>query len=207
MAENFTLASLLGSGGPTLIILLLCSIISWIIIIERWLYFGRRRVQLDSLLAAALTDQGPGAAEQESIEGYVLTECLTAGQPGSDSWERDFEEIKGRAIAEKLPEMERYLNVEATLGTVSPYIGLLGTVFGIIQAFGHLGSQADTSGSMTGLNQGIAQALVATAGGLLVAIPATMAFNYFRKKVSQAVLRSEVAASRLKMALLKKAGL
>ena len=100
--------------------------------------------------------------------------------------------------------MERYLNIEATLGTVSPYIGLLGTVFGIIQAFTHLGGAGNTAApeSMSGLNAGIAHALVATAGGLLVAIPATMAYNYYKKRAARTALEVEIAASKLKLALI-----
>ena len=113
--------------------------------------------------------------------------------------EKFFEESKDRAITEKLPEIERYLNIQATLGTVSPYIGLLGTVFGIIRAFSGLGMQSPEGSTQANeLNAGIAQALVATAAGLLVAIPATVAYNYFRGCVHALIQDIEVAASYLK---------
>ena len=104
---------------------------------------------------------------------------------------------------EKLPEIERYLNIQATLGSVSPYLGLLGTVFGIVRAFSSLGMQTPESGAQVHeLNAGIAQALVATAAGLLVAIPATISYNYFRGRAQALIQDIEVAVSYLKAHLL-----
>ncbi|MBE7437705.1 MAG: MotA/TolQ/ExbB proton channel family protein [Spirochaetales bacterium] len=193
MNEYLAWDKLIGAGGPTLLVLLVCSIVSFVVMIERWIYFRSTRKDVTGLVAEALRQSKAG--KDLAVDGplsYVLNELLSAE-------EADFEEVKSRAIAEKLPEMERYLNIEATLGAVSPFIGLLGTVVGIIRAFQSLGEVAGSS--MAGLNQGIAEALIATAGGLFVAIPATIAYNYFRKRVEHLVLDMEIAASRLKIGM------
>ena len=147
---------------------------------------------------------------------YVLEQCLELDEMGGGG--ELFEEVKSRAIAEKVPEMERFLNIEATLGTVSPFIGLLGTVLGIVRAFQGLGAGASKTvqgaaqslqggaGGMSELNAGIAAALVATAAGLIVAIPSTVAYNYFRRRVNALIMDTEVAASRLKVLLSLKSG-
>lgn len=205
MTELLSWNRLFESGGPALIILLICSIVSFIVIIERAIYFSSKTIAPRELLEDLLGRLGAGnalaATDAEELRatpaGYVLTELVEAGALGSAA--ADFEEIKGRAIAEKLPDMERYLGIVATLGTVSPYIGLLGTVLGIIRAFHSLGgATGDAAGGMNQLNAGIAEALIATAAGLFVAIPATVAYNYFRRRVNAMVLDIEVAASRLK---------
>ncbi len=192
MADNFTWAHMFASGGPTLIVLIVCSLVSLTVIIERLLYFRTAADTGASTLDRVRAGQSleAGSAKMTPTE-YVLSEVAPYARD-----EKMFEEVKDRAISEKIPELERFLNIEATLGTVSPFIGLLGTVIGIIRAFLSLGG--GKTGNMEGLNAGIAEALVATAAGLFVAIPATMAYNYFRRRVGHQVLMMEVAASRLR---------
>ncbi len=211
MAEFFTWTGLIEAGGPALIVLFLCSIISLTVIVERIIYFSGKmegpREAVDALLQRlnkeARLDVAKDATLRSRPVGYVLAECLSTAPGSGAPPDGLFEEVKSRAIAEKAPEMERYLGVLATLGTVSPYIGLLGTVLGIIRAFMSLGAGGGAQGGagMNQLNAGIAEALIATAAGLFVAIPATIAFNYFRKKVNGLVLEMEIAASRLKTSL------
>ena len=199
MAEYLSLSGLFEAGGITLLVLIVCSIVSFIVIVERVMYFLSKDKDGQSISAGFLElgrDAEPAQDLLGTPVGYVLSECRRAIREGADGVA--FEEVKSRAIAEKLPEMERYLAIEATLGTVSPYIGLLGTVFGIIQAFTGLGSSTDPA-LVNELNAGIAKALIATAAGLFVAIPATVAYNYFRRRVERMVLAIEVAASRYKV--------
>lgn len=210
MAEYLSWSRIFEAGGPALIVLIICSIISFVVIIERLIYYQARsasaRQMADEFIRVQNARDSITPEMTRTPMGYVLAECLQADETADvERREREFEEIKGRAIAEKIPEMERYLNIEATLGTVSPYIGLLGTVLGIIRAFTGLGSgtEAGDPGAMNELNRGIAEALIATAAGLFVAIPATMAYNYFRRRVNNMILEIEVAASRLKNALLR----
>jgi len=90
--------------------------------------------------------------------------------------------------------LERYLGVLGTLGNSCPFIGLFGTVVGIIKAFHDLA--ASGSGGPTVVAAGIAEALVATAGGLAVAIPCVMFFNYFSRKVKTMDVEMEAVSKR-----------
>ena len=192
------------SGGPTLVILLIAFLVSAIIIVERSVYFNNRQFRPSELLleAGGLLERNKSGELKErfrkdiSAAGYVLLECLSFTEDQPSFHPDHFEEVKNRAIAEKIPEMERFLAILATLGSVSPFIGLLGTVLGIIRAFVSLDMG---SKGAEGLNAGIAEALIATAAGLIVAIPSTIAYNLFKKKVEAILLNIEVAASRLKM--------
>lgn len=206
MAEYFTWTRLLQAGGLTLVILIVASVVSFIVIIERAMYFRAKEADPEELVARmAEAIRSAGAAGVVALFGspsrpaeYVLRECAeVAVRLGPDH--ALFEEAKSRAVAEKVPEMERYLNIEATLGTIAPFIGLLGTVVGIIRSFQSLGAGGQTG--LAGLNAGIAEALIATAAGLFVAIPAVIAYNYFRHRVSLQVLQIEILASRLKQIL------
>ena len=217
---------MLESGGPTVLVLLICSILSLIVILERAIYFQSRSRDVRSLLAGLEDESVTGTlkglrelfASGNSPIHYVLSECLgsqkTTGKAAGFNGEV-YEEVKSRAIAEKIIDLDRYLNIEATLGTVAPFIGLFGTVLGIIRAFQSLGEAGaqkageavqavQAAGGLSGLNAGIAEALIATAAGLFVAIPATVAYNYFRKQVNNLVLQMEVAASRLKVILMNR---
>lgn len=87
-------------------------------------------------------------------------------------------------------EMDRGLNVLATLGSNAPFIGLFGTVLGIIQSFGLL---SQSQGDMNGVMFAIAEALIATAVGLAVAIPAVIAYNTFTKRMKDLITQSDIA--------------
>jgi biopolymer transport protein TolQ len=92
-------------------------------------------------------------------------------------------------ISEEVTRLERNMNWLATTASVSPFVGLLGTVWGIIDAFESLGHGGGTS--MTAVGPGIAQALVTTALGLFAAIPAAMAYNYFGHSIKENATRME----------------
>lgn len=208
MAEYFTWTKLFEAGGVTLITLIVCSIVSFIVIIERAIYFHSKRFDQQALLERLQQAVNSGGAagvvgalaDAKNPADYVLRECAQVAEKVGAADDL-YEEAKSRAISEKLPEMERYLSIEATLGSVAPFIGLLGTVIGIIRSFQSLGGNKGQAG-LAGLNAGIAEALIATAAGLFVAIPAVIAYNYFRGKVSSQVLGIEVMVSRLKQMLL-----
>ncbi len=95
--------------------------------------------------------------------------------------------VRAHLIEERL-RLEKGLSVLATLGANTPFIGLFGTVLGIIRAFAALG---ENSGAATSVMSGISQALVATAAGLFVAIPAVVAFNAFSTKLKTLISQSE----------------
>lgn len=112
--------------------------------------------------------------------------------------EQDHEVIKiavedaGRHVA---PSLERYLNTLGTIAAVSPFLGLLGTVLGMIQMFSGLG--ANGVGDPSLVATGIAQALITTAAGLIVAIPSLMFYRYFRGRVNELLIAMEQEAIKL----------
>ncbi|MEQ1876860.1 MAG: MotA/TolQ/ExbB proton channel family protein [Bdellovibrionia bacterium] len=166
-------------------ILLLLSVLSLAAIIERWITIGavrKKGQKIKDQLAHVLTgnnleELNEISKDRDSLEGRALAYGLRhAKEHGSDGVG---EIINSFALMEK-PRLERSLNFLATVGNNAPFVGLLGTVFGIMKAFHDLGiSQGDAAAVMTG----IADALSATAVGLFVAIPAVAAYNYFQKEV------------------------
>lgn len=174
--------------------LLFLSVASIAIILERFFTLGKysknsakyqSRLE-DALQANALEELEDMSRDRESIEGRAINYGLRhVKENGAQGLE---EVINGYALLEK-PRLEKSLNFLATVGSNAPFIGLLGTVLGIMKAFNDLGaSQGNASAVMTG----IAEALVATAVGLFVAIPAVIAYNYFQKKVKKCMGGLEV---------------
>jgi biopolymer transport protein TolQ len=180
----FTIAQ--GGAEVILWIMLSLSILSIATILER--LFTLRQVSSNSKkIKARIKDvlQSNNLAEledlskdRESLEGRGLSYGLRhVKEHGANGLEEIFNSF---ALIEK-PQLERSLNFLATVGSNAPFLGLLGTVLGIMKAF------KDLSANVTAGNEavmlGIAEALISTAIGLVVAIPAVIAFNYFQKQV------------------------
>lgn len=169
----------------TLWLLILLSILSIAFILER--FFSIRKVRnasrkisarvSETLQSNNLSELEDLGKDRETLEGRALAYGLRhIKENGPDGLEEIFNSY---ALTEK-PRMDKYLNFLATVGSNAPFIGLLGTVFGIMDAFRGLAtSQGDAAAVMIG----ISKALVATAVGLLVAIPAVIAYNHFNKQV------------------------
>jgi biopolymer transport protein ExbB len=162
------------------------SVVSLGIMIERWWYFRTHRLVLAEFSAdvRSLLRHCPHAAAQE---GAPPAEELCAA-------------VEGAKARERL-RLERNLAFLATLGSNGPFIGLFGTVLGIIKAFHDLSGGALGEGAST-VMAGISEALVATAVGLMVAIPAVVAFNYFSRRVKVRMTEvdwmAELAASQVR---------
>ena len=172
------------AGSVVLYVLLSLSVLSVGVVIERLWYFYRRRVDMESLGADLLRRLRSGDLEgakttlgkDRSIEAAVVAQALDWYADGTDS----IQEILAAALRERRPQFESGLLFLGTLGNNAPFIGLFGTVLGIVTAFKELGT-ASAQG-MNNVMGGIAEALVATAIGILVALPAVVAYNYFQKK-------------------------
>jgi biopolymer transport protein ExbB/TolQ len=115
-----------------------------------------------------------------TIESSVLARAIRWVGGGPESLA---DAISGE-MTKKKKELERGMNLLGTLGNNAPFVGLLGTVIGVIQAFNNLGAGQDKS-AMASVMVGIAEALVATGVGLFVAIPAVVAYNVFQKRVGE----------------------
>lgn len=187
----------------TLIILAFCSLISVTFMIERWLYFRKIKTDADSLLSSIRRLVEDGNKDQ------ALTLCAAKDTPIArvfhyglmqDGKSRsEVEDLMATKRLEERIKMEQYLGVLGTLGNTAPFIGLFGTVVGIIKAFRALALSG--MGGPTVVAKGIAEALVATAAGLAVAIPAVIAYNYFLKKVKNANVEMEVYTVRFLAAM------
>jgi biopolymer transport protein ExbB/biopolymer transport protein TolQ len=196
--------ALLGSSW-VMYALLLSSVFSISTIVERWWFFRRQNEDANDLGDRVCdrldADDEFGALEQlsasKTIEAAVLARAFRRIHGGPNAFSDAVEGELGR----KRKELERGMNLLGTLGNNAPFIGLLGTVIGVIEAFSHLGGGQDKA-SMSAVMGGIAEALVATGVGLFVAIPAVVAFNVFQRKVAE-VEESVMALSKQICATLK----
>jgi biopolymer transport protein ExbB/TolQ len=172
------------ASSAVLYVLLGLSVISIGVIIERWWYFRRRRDDIDALsddLRKVLAKNDLAGARKRlaaspSVEATIITEALDWWSEGSES----VEQILVKAVRARRKKFEAGLLFLGTLGNNAPFIGLFGTVLGIVTAFRELGTAQ--MGAMGNVMSGIAEALIATAVGIMVALPAVIFYNVFQKK-------------------------
>ena len=180
----------LGARG-VLVILFLLSIWSVAIMIERKRFFKNEIGDAQTDEVKKLIHTKNWAAVQTWVQGKntyiagVVNAALNCESKESESVDRAVQSY----LSEQRLRLEKGLNVLATLGSNAPFIGLFGTVMGIIQSFGILSSQQGSA--MTAVMLGLAEALIATAVGLFVAIPAVVAYNYFSQKLRNATLEAQ----------------
>lgn len=169
-------------------LLLVLSVISIAVMVERAIFFKRYTEDVPSLshsIRAAISGGGIEAAdadlkERSSMEAEILRPTLRFMSSGGQALESSFRSEYDK----RRPELEKGLNFLATVGSNAPFIGLFGTVIGVIEAFHHLGAGSDDA-AMAKVMAGIAEALVATGVGLFVAIPAVVAYNIFQARVER----------------------
>jgi biopolymer transport protein ExbB/TolQ len=188
-------------------LLLGLSLLSVAVMVERWIFYRRRKVDFDSLREEFVKHLDKGdfeaAAKLLAKTDSLETNVVLAGLRGYAKGPESVEDLLTGAMSRERSFYERRLPILATLASNSPYIGLFGTVLGIVRAFKDLSK--DMASASTGVMAGIAEALVATAIGLLVAIPAVVAYNVFKGMVKDAVTNTE-SLSRILLAELKAAG-
>lgn len=169
----------------TLWVLVLLSVLSIAFILERFFTLGKIRRQ-SSMIAERLREilQTNNLHDLEDLSknrNVLESRALSYGlRHVREKGVHGLEEIFTSFAALERPVLEKYLGFLATVGSNAPFIGLLGTVFGIMDAFRGL---AQSQGDATAVMLGISKALVATAVGLIVAIPAVIFYNYFQKQV------------------------
>ena len=168
------------------------SVLSVMVMLDRWLYFGKRRMsrRFPELLRLCQQGELPLAArlaEGDAMEAEVVRVAASVSANGQEAVEK----AVASTIDRRRLEYEQWLFVLGTLGNNAPFIGLFGTVLGIIRAFADLASNTSRAGgNPSAVMAGISEALVATAVGLFVAIPAVMAFNIFQRLLKRVVGRS-----------------
>lgn len=193
---------LISNGGITMYVLILCSIISIAIIVERILYYHRRsRVKREDFIMDIKNQ-----LNRDNIR-HALPMCVgmcnDAGTPfanvvcaGLNAYGRGDKEVSSnmeRSIVIETNMLSRFTTIVGTIGSTAVYIGLFGTVLGIIRAFHDISKTG--SGGISVVINGISEALICTAAGLCVAVPAVIAYNYFIKKIDNFVTDMELCAS------------
>ena len=193
---EFTLVSLYSHMGIfaklIVFVLAIMSVLSLVVMFERLVVFNRSRSESRNFadkMANLLTKGGLTAAADAKLGtkvghlGRVIGAGLNAFKITSDATDKDLRvESVARALERQaqreVQSLKRGLGLLATVGSTAPFVGLLGTVMGIVSAFQSMA--ATGSGGLGTVSAGIAEALITTAFGLLVAIPAVMAYNYLQ---------------------------
>ena len=188
LIERLLKIALLGSEW-VLYLLVGLSVISLATMVERWVFFLRRRDDLDRLrekltdrLDAGEVREAAQVLEQSrSIEAKLALEALRWAYAGPEA----IADAVDAELLRQKKELERGTNLLGTLGNNAPFVGLLGTVLGVIIAFDALGGTGQNMGAMGNVMAGIAEALDATGVGLFLALPAVVAYNLIQKRIGE----------------------
>jgi biopolymer transport protein ExbB len=191
------------SGGWLMAPIILCAIIAMGIILERFWTLQQKRVIPEDLTSKVWGWVKKDQLDQKQIQslhqGSPLGQILAAGLINRDRERavmKDSIEDTGRHVVH---ELERYLETLGTVAAISPLLGLLGTVIGMVKVFTAITTHG--VGNPTALAGGIAEALITTAAGLTVAIPALIGYRYYRNRVDTLVVNMEKEAIKLVEAL------
>jgi biopolymer transport protein ExbB len=189
---------LLKFGGFTMYILIACSILSLAIIIERYIYYRMRsRVKRNKFMKDIAGELGKGkvksAIEISERTDTPFAKVVREGLSFYGHSEQVVSNAMERCVTIETVKLEKFTNIVGTIGSTAVYIGLFGTVLGIIRAFRDI-SQTGSGGLNVVIN-GISEALVCTAAVLCVAVPAVIAYNYFIKKIDGFITDMDLCVS------------
>jgi biopolymer transport protein ExbB len=195
--------SVIQKGGPLVYLILFCSVLALAVVIERLFHLYRARIDTGNFLseisasikknkiveAIDLCDKTPGP----------VAHTLKAGILRHDSSREEIKEAVNDAAIHEIPRLEKNLGILATIAHITPLLGLLGTVNGMINCFQVIQQKASAFNpvSPADLAQGIWVALITTAAGLTVAIPTLVAYNYLVSRVNNFILDMEKSATDL----------
>ena len=198
------MVELFARGGVILVIIVVLSVIAAAIIIERLLYF--RKIRGDEGL---IINRLRKTLEKHHFD-EALAICESNPSPVANLMKvgiehrRYSQEVIKASITDaanmEIPRMERFLTSLGTIAHISPLLGLLGTVTGNIQAFGVLG-EFGAAGDPAILARGISEALITTAAGIIVSIPAIIFYNYLVSKVNHSIIHLENRVSEMVLLL------
>jgi biopolymer transport protein ExbB len=193
------LFELLKAGGWLMVPILLCSVAATAIVIERAWALRRRVIMPDNLVGQIWQLNNRRLLNNERIEeireGSALGRMLAAGLVNRFHSREIMKEAIQDSGRQVVAGMERYLNALGTIASVTPLLGLLGTVIGMIDVFAVImDAGVGDPGVLAG---GISQALITTAAGLSVAIPSLMFYRYYNNRVDKLIIAMEEQALRL----------
>lgn len=194
---------LIKAGGWVMWPILLCSVIALAIIVERFWSLQRKRTAPKHLVNQIWQWARDGQLDARRLQdlrknsplGRILAAGLANRRHERQVMKESIEEV-GQHVSH---ELERFLNTLGTIASISPLLGLLGTVLGMIKVFAVITTEG--VGDAAVLADGIAEALMTTAAGLMVAIPALLFYRYFRGRVDELVVTMEQESLRLVEAL------
>ena len=202
------------------ILMVLMSIYSIWVMVERYITFQQAKNQSLKLLGALSNVLTRGDYQQaiditKKYKQSHLAKVISAGLLEFEAVRRDKRSTDPELAIEAsrqgmdrtamitIAELKENLGVLATIGATAPFVGLFGTVIGIMHAFGKM---ATSGGGIASVSAGIAEALLTTAFGLFVAIPAVWAYNYFQNRVDRFTVEMSNSGSEMSIYLLKEAG-
>jgi len=179
------------NGGFIMYPLLICSILVWAVFIEKYFFLTKFNRQFSTLYQNAqnLMDEGKihecvGLVKSaDSVLRDPFLAVLEGKGLSKDTWERNIL----RKLSETQLSLKRFLWILGTIGNLAPFIGLFGTVIGIIKSFESMSSTGNSGFSV--VSSGLSEALIATAAGILVAIVSVIFYNFFQTKINAIFLR------------------
>lgn len=213
MPEQLSIYEILVNASPlvqfVMVVLALASVISWMMIFQRWFALNRVRRQMDDFeeefwSGVDLRELYGELEEEEHLNGSETVfqsgfrEFLRLSEQAGadpDAVMQGVQRAMRVALTREEESLERHLAFLATVGSTSPYVGLFGTVWGIMNAFRNLANMSQAT--LASVAPGISEALIATAMGLFAAIPAVIGYNRFSARVEVLMKRYEAFADEL----------
>jgi biopolymer transport protein ExbB/TolQ len=196
------------TDSPILLVLVGCSVVTFGVVLERLYYYRKRSGNADLVLMEALE------ALRKGNVGEALARCRNTQHPvgtvASETMEchlsrpADTEETMQVVLSQQKLLLERNTSMLGTMAAVAPLIGLLGTVWGIMRAFNDMALTGSAAPSVVAA--GVAEALVTTAAGLIIAVPSVLLFNHFNRRMNIMLTVSENHSRSLRVALTETAG-
>jgi len=187
-------------GGIVMIPILVCSVVALLIIFERLWSLQRKRIFrfdiLDTIEQLLREHKIPEATTLCKRHDSTMTRLLLVALLNSDRPKAEIKELIEDHGRQEVPFLERYLTMLGTIASISPFLGLLGTVVGLLRVFDAISQEGGVTNTAI-LSSGIQNALITTVAGLCVAIPSLVAYNYFARRAESLVLEVERISLRL----------
>jgi biopolymer transport protein ExbB len=191
--------TMIDQGGPAMWILLVMSVAAVAIVIERLLFFASQHSDSKGLLKAIgqkiAADDLEGAIKICRQNKGMLPKILAFGLLRGEKNRADITDALSIALMENLNTLERNLGVIGTIAVIAPFVGLFGTVLGVMRTFNDIALKGNSTPAV--VSAGVAEALITTAAGLFVAVTAVVFFNYFKTRIKAYNQEMIVSANQL----------
>lgn len=191
--------NLMKQGGWDMWLLLLISVVGLAIVFERLMFFAKQHGDTKGLLRALgqriAADDIPGAIKMCDQQKGMLPKILQFGLMRGEKNRADITDALSIALMEHLNALESNLGIIGTIAVIAPFVGLFGTVLGIIRAFQDIAIKGNSTPAVVAA--GVSEALITTATGLIIAVIAVVFFNFFKTKIKNYNQEMIVAANQL----------